>query len=132
MRKINTGDVFKLARIIKATGAKEEIFNIYSESRKLKEELETEVSQESATEKTEAVQEKIGIKIFFVIFDNCSDEKVEKLVYKLIGGIAEMKETEIEKMPLDEMMKLLGDIVKENNIANFFDSASKLVEQMPN
>ena len=131
MRKINTGDVFKLARIIKATGAKEEIFNIYSESRKVKEELETEVSQESATEKTEAVQEKIGIKIFFVIFDNCSDEKVEKLVYKLIGGIAEMKETEIEKMPLDEMIKLLGDIAKENNIVNFFDSASRLVENMP-
>lgn len=130
MRKINTGDVFKLARIIKATGAKEDIINIYSESKKIKEEIRESATQESSKEKTEEAQEKIGVEIFFAIFEKCSDEKVEKLVYTLIGGIAEKQETEIENMPLEEMLKLLGDIVKENNIANFFSAASKLVEKM--
>ena len=95
MRKINTGDVFKLARIIKATGAKEDIINIYSESKRIKEEIRESATQEKAKEKSEEAQEKIGINIFFAIFEKCSDEKVEKLVYKLIGGIAEKKETGI-------------------------------------
>lgn len=131
MRKINTGDVFKLARIIKATGAKEDIINIYSESKKIKEEIRESTTQENSKEKNEEAQEKIGINIFFAIFEKCSDEKVEKLVYKLIGGIAEKKETEIENMPLDEMLELLRNMVKENNIANFFSAASNLVEKMP-
>lgn len=127
MRKINTGDVFKLARIIKATGAKEDIINIYAESKKMKE----EVAENATSECVEAAQEKIGVKIFFAIFEKCSDVKVEKLVYELIGGIAEKKAVEIEKLPLDEMIKLLGEIIKENSIRNFFSTASNLVEKMP-
>ena len=68
MRKINTGDVFKLARIIKATGAKEDIINIYSESKKIKEEIRESTTQENSKEKNEEAQEKIGINIFFAIF----------------------------------------------------------------
>ena len=131
MRKVNTGDVFKLARIIKATGAKEDIINVYYESKKIKEEVKESATPEHTQEKTEEAQEKIGIKIFFIIFEKCSDEKIEKLIYELIGGIAEKKADEIERLPLDEMLKLLGEIIKENNIQNFFSTASNLMENLP-
>lgn len=131
MRKINTGDVFKLARIIKTTEVKEDIINIYTDSKKMKEETAEVATPEQMKEQAEAVQEKIGVKIFFTIFEKCTDVKTEKLIYELIGGIAEKKPAEIENMPLDEMLELLSKIVKENNIRNFFNTALNLEEKMP-
>ena len=107
MRKIKTHDVFKLARIINISGAKDEIAETLR-----------------ATQSGDAPGE-VGITLMMTLISACGSEEVEKLLYELIGGIAEEKPDEIKNKDLDVLMDLLKEIAEQNNLLNFFETAVK-------
>lgn len=106
MRKIKTHDVFKLARIIRISGAKKEL-----------------------TEALRASQEgdarEVGIDLIMTLVSVCGEEEVEKQLYELIGNISEKKPEEIEDLNLDEFIDLIKEIGEQNNLSNFFNTAVK-------
>lgn len=112
MRKIQTQDVFKLARIIK--------------SAKLKDVL-AEIIEKINNEKSDSnLSEKVGIQIFLALVENCADEKIEDKIYDLIGGIAEIPAKDIKSQSLDATLDTIKKISEENNMMAFFNQAGSL------
>lgn len=107
MRKIQTQDVFKLARIIRLSGAKDE----------LTEALKASTSSE--------LRSSAGLDLMMSLISACGNEEVENALYDLIGNIAEAKAGEIKTMDLDDLGTLLKDISEQNNLSRFFDLAVK-------
>lgn len=106
MRKIITKDVFKLARLIKHSGAKEELTDILGGSR-----------EKDASE--------VGLKAIMTLISACGEENTEKEIYELLSGIAEKKPEDIENMVLEDLKDLLKEIADQNNLSDFFDAAVK-------
>ena len=117
MRKLETHDVFRMARIIKTAGIKEEIAEILAKK-------ETNEKQE-----IEAVQEKIGIKIVFCIIEACSSEKLEGMLYDFIAGVSEKSAEDIKHMSLDALVDLFKEMASMNNLATFFNAAGRLAQK---
>lgn len=112
MRKINTSDVFKMARLMKEA------------------DLTTEIKEAvTAGKKKGADEEEIGVNVVMHIIGSCSDEKVEKKFYDLVAGICEKGEEEIKNQSLEQTVADIKRICEENNIVNFFRSASRLVKK---
>lgn len=109
MRKINTGDVFKMARIIKNAGIAGDIKEAFSEGKK-----------------EDADAEQIGLDVFMDIVCSCADDSIEKKFYDLIGGITEKKPEDIEAQSLETTVEDIKRICEENNVVNFFKSAARL------
>ena len=112
MRKIQTQDVFKLARIIKQAKIKKEISEI--------------IKEVSAEKEKENVSEKVGIMVFLTIMENCSEKEVEEQFYDLFGGIVEIDSETVKIQSLDVTFEQIKQMVAENNIINFFKTAGKL------
>lgn len=112
MRKIQTQDVFKFARIVRRTNAKNEIASIFEEKPKGKDK--------------DAISEKVGIQIMLTLLEVCSDEETEEKIYDLIGGIAEKSVEEMRSQSLDVTIGQIKQIFSENNMKAFFDAAGKL------
>lgn len=113
MRKINTSDVFKMARIIRKANAKQEIKDIFAKVTEAKEN----------GEELETVQKEAGMECIAFIIDACGNEDVEKAVYSLLAGIAEKKDEEIKEQPIQATIDLLKAIAKENDLNNFLSVA---------
>lgn len=137
MRKIETHDVFKMARIIKTAGIRKEISDAIRETqsriakkRRMMKEMESnEEGSTNPVNEEEDLQESIGAEIFFVIAEACSSEKLEEMLYDFMGGIAEKSKEEIAHMPLDDLVELFKVMAKENNIFNFFNTAGRLAQK---
>ncbi len=113
MRKINTGDVFKMARLLKKGDVVSTIKDAYA-----------------AGKEKDADSEKIGMDAILKIFCSCTDQSTEGQIYDLLGGICEKTSQEIQNQSLEATIEDVKRIVKENNIANFLKSASGLVGKM--
>jgi len=112
MRKINTSDVFKLARILKKGNVEENIANAIGD---------IDIKNKSK------VTEKVGIKVMLALFESCGEPEVENLVYDLFGGIAEIDPNTIATQTFDKTLEMFKEIAKENNLSNFFKQASRLI-----
>lgn len=112
MRKINTSDVFKMARILKKGNVEENIANAVGEM---------------TESKGKKMTEKIGIKIMLILFESCGDNEVESMIYELIGGIAEVSPDIIAEQPFEDTLKLLQSISEHNDIKGFFKQAGQLI-----
>ena len=113
MRKINTGDVFKLARLLKKGNVTQIVKRAYEEGRK-----------------KDADKEKIGMDVILEILCNCTDNEMERLIYGLISGICEKKPEDIESQSLETTIEDIKKIVRENNVINFWKAASGLAEMI--
>ncbi len=113
MRKVNTGDVFKMARLLKNGDMISVIKKAYEAGR-----------EEGAD------SERIGINVILGILSNCTDAKIEMQIYDLISGICEKKQEDIKDQSLETTIEDIKKIVKENNIINFLNSASGLAEKI--
>ena len=109
MRRIKTKDVFKMARIIKISGAKEELADTLRAS-------QTSDAGDAG---------KIGVDLIMTLCSACGSEQIEKELYDLIGDIAEVKANDIRDMDLDKLIDLLKEIGELNNLSDFFESAVK-------
>ena len=106
MREIITKDVFKLARLIKTSGAKDELTEIFGASKSM-----------DASE--------IGLKAVMTLISACGEEATEKQIYELLSGIAEKKPEEIENMSINDLKDLIRKIADQNNLSDFFEEAVK-------
>ena len=116
MRKINTSDVFKLARIIKKAEMRDKIAKSIKEA--------NEKKNNDAT--SQQIEEDVGIEVVLTCIEACANDGMEKSIYELLSGIAENSPEDIEKMTLEALIELVQKIVTENNVANFFNAAQKL------
>lgn len=115
MRKINTEDVFKMARLMKNGNILQAVKNAYLEGRK-----------------EDADAQQIGIGTVMDIVCSCTDARVESQFYELLGGICEKKPEAIKTQSLEATVEDIRKIFQENNILNFLDSASSLGEMIQN
>lgn len=111
MRKINTQDVFKFARILKAAEINDALVDLVTEGKKKNADVEA-----------------IGIKAFFSIASACGNPKLEGEFYDLFGGIVGKSPEEVKEQDLDVTISEIGQIAKENDLKSFFSSASRLTK----
>lgn len=109
MRKISTGDVFKMARLMKNANLMKNISDAYAEGHK-----------------EGAKKEEVGLNAFMDIMCSCCESKVENQLYDLIAGITEKTAKDIEGQSLESTIEDIKKICEENNIVNFIKSAWKL------
>lgn len=106
MRKLRTSDLFSFARVIKASGIREELMNYI---RKL--------AGEDTTD-----QERIGINTILMIAEALADKKAEKAIYEALGPVFELSPAEVEELPPAVLMTLLKQLAEENDLVNFMGS----------
>ncbi len=111
MRKINTGDIFKLARIVTGTNMTKIITEAYQQGKKEGADAET-----------------IGINTAMELMVSCSSNQTEGMFYSLLAGICEKEPCDIETQPFEQTVNDIKQIVKENDIMNFFTQASRLAK----
>lgn len=128
MRKINTGDVFKMARIIKTANIRNQVVEIYSAANRPLSDDDKE--DENAKKEIEQRKEKAGIEFVMVLLEGCSEEKMESQLYDLLAGITEKKPEDIENQSLEATISDFKQIVAENNIANFIGAANRLAKNV--
>lgn len=112
MRKINTSDVFKLARILKKGKVEESISKAIGE---------IDIKGKNK------ITEKVGVKVMLALFESCGEPDVEPLIYDLFGGIAEVDPSTIATQPFEDTLEMFKEISKENNLTIFFKQASQLM-----
>lgn len=106
MRKLNTSDVFKVARIIKSANLKEKVIDIYKN-------------------KGDKNVESIGLDIIFSIIEGCSEKNIECEFYNFLGGVAGLKTEEVANLELNKLIEILTQIAKENDLGYFFKLATR-------
>lgn len=110
MRKLQTKDLFNLMRIIGKANLKEEIKPV------LKMAAEGKMSVED-----------VGIEGFLTIMEILTVRKSEQAIYEVLSGPFEMKAKEIEELGIDKLLKMLGELSKENDLKNFFTILSNMI-----
>ena len=107
MRKINTGDVFKMARLLKNGNVISIVRNAYEEGRK-----------------EDADGGRVGMDVVMEVLASCTDAGCEAQVYDILAGICEKTEEEIKNQSLECTVGEIKKICTENNIVNFLKSAA--------
>jgi hypothetical protein len=112
MRKIITADVFAFARVIKASGMREQL---------------TAFIRKLAAQDKELDVEAVGYEGLLVMIEALAERKAENALYEALGSIAEMKPADIQTLPPAEFFKLFKDISEENDIKAFFGYVSGIL-----
>lgn len=122
MRKINTGDVFKMARLLKNTNVMDAVKDAYKAAKK-------EDMAEDA-HKGDAGKRGIWVDAAMKVLASCTSQQAEEQFYDLMAGICENKPEDIRNRPLDGLIEDVRRICEENNLANFLRSASDFAEKL--
>ena len=122
MRKINTGDVFKMARLLKNTNVMDAVKDAYKASKR------EDVAED--VHKGEAEKGGIWVDAAMKVMASCTSQQAEEQFYDLMAGICENKPEDIRNRPLDGLIEDIRRICEENNVANFLRSASDFAEKL--
>lgn len=122
MRKINTGDVFKMARLLKNANVMDAVKDAYTAAKK-------EDMAEDA-HKGDAEKGSIWVDAAMKVLASCTSQQAEEQFYDLMAGICENKPEDIRNRPLDGLIEDIRRICEENNVANFLRSASDFAEKL--
>lgn len=106
-RKLNFGDAFRLAAIVKRANIKKELTDLI----------------EDVTKRGEKDTEKVGISLVLTVVE--SAPSAQKEICEFIGSITGTTAEEIESTPIDEIIAIIKQIIKENDVKSFFTSALK-------
>ncbi len=117
MRKINTEDVFRAARLLKALDIRDELRRFASAGAELKD--------APGAGKEEAIQE-LGMDVLLTVLTAASDAGIEAGVYALLAGITEKTPEMIKCQSLDVTVSDIRQIAAANDIAVFFKRAGRL------
>lgn len=114
MRKLTLPDAFAFARILKAADIKSEIVNFSKEiiARKNK--------------KQEINIDEIGLEFVVTIITAAADVKVEEKIYSFLASVCEMDVENVKKLNLSQIKEIISEIIAENDLKTFFQSASAL------
>lgn len=110
MRKINTQDAFKAARLIKHSDIKNVILDYYEKGKDENQDIE-----------------KFGVSVIFDVIACLGDSKAENMFYELIAGICEKSVNEIKEQALTQTIEDIKAIAKENDLKSFFMSVSAMI-----
>ena len=110
MRKLNTSDVFAMARIVRASGIRNEIRDL--------------IHRVAGTDESTA---SVGIEGFLVIMEACAERKSERAIYEALSGPFEMTADEVALLELDELERRFSLLNEENNLKHFFDLVSRIL-----
>ena len=105
MRQLNTGDLFKAARLIRKIG--------------IKEDLKTFAEGIKADQK----QEEVGFDLLMLIFERATDETSEKLIYEFLSGPFEVTLDEVKEMELFALVESLFQVADVEKWKGFFQGA---------
>ena len=111
MRKLNTSDVFAFARIVKASGMREELKKILKDV--------------AASEKKNL--EDVGMDTIMALLEALAEKKSEAAIYQLLAGPFEKTAEEVEKMELPELFENLRALSESNDLKVFFSYVSGIV-----
>lgn len=111
MRKLKTADVFAFARVIRASGVREDL---------------TAFIHRLAIEGNPD-REKVGIDTILMIVEALVDRKSEAAIYEALAPIMELTPKEVEDMPPSDLFSALKQIATENDLESFFDSVSRIL-----
>lgn len=103
MRKLNTSDVFAMARVVRASGMREELRALIKRA------------AESG-----AKVEDVGIDGFLTILEALAEKKAESAIYEALSGPFEVTAQEVSVMQLDELTEKLTQLAEENDLNRFF------------
>jgi phosphoenolpyruvate synthase/pyruvate phosphate dikinase len=106
MRSLKTSDLFSFARVIKASGVREELTDYIQ---RLSKQDNTDVS-------------KIGFNTMLMIMEALSDKKAEKAIYEALAPVFEMTVDQIQDLPPKDLFDLLKQMAEEDDLANFMGS----------
>ena len=98
MRKANVSDMFKIARLVKKLGIKEELFNAQKGSDNL---------------------EEIGFGAAYAIFENAVNEQCENEVYEILSGPFEIPKEDVAKLELDVLFENCKKCFNFSTLLNF-------------
>ncbi len=137
MRKINTGDVFKMARLLKNASVMEAVRDAYKAAKREDvavgahkgDAAKGEAVAESA-HKGEADKGGIWVDAAMKVLASCTSQQAEEQFYDLMAGICENKPEDIRNRSLDGLIEDIRRICEENNVANFLRSASDFAEKL--
>lgn len=114
MRALQTHDVFKAVKIVNALGVRDEVKKIAL----------------SLEGKKKINEREIGVEFILNILGSAGDEKVENLIYDLLGGILEIDPEEIKTMDplkLIENIKALSAVIDVENWKSFFHYVASMM-----
>ena len=112
MRKLTLPDTFAFARILKAADIKSEIVNFSKEI--------------IARKKQEINIDEIGLEFVVTLITAAADVKVEEKIYSFLASVCEMDVENIKKLNLSHIKEIISEIIAENDLKAFFQSASAL------
>ena len=106
MRKLRTSDLFSFARVIKASGVREELTDYIQ---KLSKQGDSDV-------------DRVGFNTMLMIIEALADKKAEAAIYEALAPVFEMTAGQIEELPPKDMFDLLKQLAQENDLVNFMGS----------
>ena len=114
MRELQTHDVFVALKVVRAAGVKDEIRKVAA----------------LVAEKEKIKIEDVGLEFIFGLFEKVPE--AENAIYDLIGGILEIKPSEIRTMnpfELFEKLEQLKEFVSTEQAKRFFKYVAALMEK---
>lgn len=113
MRKLNTADVFAVARVIRASGMRDQLLPIIQKAAE-----ETKAAEDKKA--MDAILSRIGINGFLTVLEALAERKSEAAIYEVLSGPMECSAEDVENMPLESLIPKLRQIIEENQLKDFF------------
>lgn len=111
MRKLNTADVFALARIVRASGVRKDLVNL--------------IQRLQQQDKPDL--EAVGIEGMMVIMEAMAEPYAEQKIYTALSGPLEMDADDLSHLPPQEFFYLVQQLAKENDLQAFFSWVSGIL-----
>ena len=111
MRKLNTADVFAVARFIRASGMRNQLLPVIRQ----------------AAEEANGAEDQEDRDGFLTVLEAMAERKSEAAIYEVLAGPMECSAEDVEKMPLDELLPNLRQIAEENRLKDFFGYVSGIL-----
>lgn len=134
VRKLEARDIFSMVRLLNKAGIKRLKEKVTPERMEFVKKLapgknDEKKEEERAGENAEEKQREAGINIIMEFVPDLLDLVLdaEDELYKFLSRITETDEATISKLPPDEFMQMVVDIVKAPEFMGFFTAAKKLM-----
>lgn len=110
MRKLNTHDVFALARLINAT--------------KIKETFRSELEEIANGNRFVLDPQKDGMTLVFALMSAMAEAGAEQAFYDFVSAPFEMTPKEVEELPPEKTLEMLGQLADIEEWKSFFRRAA--------
>ena len=112
MRKLITSDVFAFARVIKASG--------------MREQLAAYVRKLAADDKP-LDAESVGYEGILIMIEALAEKKAESALYAALAPVLETTPDAVQAMPPAEFFAMLKAVAEENDLKSFFGYVSGIL-----